>query len=179
MLCVGYLMVTIVHSDNLSSFHYFLDKSNGVHLLSDTNQRGQCDNLVMFRPFLHSLLLHPHPQRRLRINGFSFQNTLHRPNKFVVLPINVQQSTWSDSIGYLTHSLVCHRLGSLLDIHSWCMMRHLLYQIHLYCSFTQQLCQDHLHLQLPMQTFLDMQWYNIFSIHNISDFLCHGSNNYF
>ena len=57
MLFVGYLMVIIVLSKNLSSFHYFLDISYEVHLLLDTNQRGYYDNLVMFSLFLHFLLV--------------------------------------------------------------------------------------------------------------------------
>ena len=41
----------------------------------------------------------------------------------------MQQTAWSGSIRYLTPSWVRHSLGSLLDIHMWCMMIHLLYQI--------------------------------------------------
>ena len=40
ILCVGYLMVTTDHSENLSSFHYILNISDEIHLLLDTNQRG-------------------------------------------------------------------------------------------------------------------------------------------
>jgi len=89
MLFVGYLMVITMLSKNLSSFHYFLDISDGVHLLLDTNQRRYYDSLVMFNPFLYSLLLHLYPQRRLMIDGFSFLNTLHLLDSFVVFLISV------------------------------------------------------------------------------------------
>ena len=171
MLFAGYLMLITMLSKNLSSFHYFLDISNGVHLLFDTNQRGYYDSLVMFNPFLHSILLHLYPQRRLTIDDFSFLNTLHRLESFVVFLVSVQHATLSGFIGCLTHSWVCHNLGSLLDIHPWCMIIYILYQIHLCCPFKQQLCHNCLHLQLLMQTCLDMQWYNIFTIQLIYFFL--------
>jgi len=40
MLFARYLMVITMLSNNLSSFHYFLDILDGVPLLLDTNQRG-------------------------------------------------------------------------------------------------------------------------------------------
>ena len=164
MLFFGYLMVITMVSKNLSSFHYFLDISDGVHLLLDTYQRGYYNRLVMFSPFLHFILLHLYPQRRLMIDDFSFLNTLHWLETFVLFLVSVLQAIRSGFIWYLIHSWVHHWWGSLLDIHPWCMIRHQLCQIHLCCMFIQQLCHNHLHLQLLMQACHNMQWYNIFAI---------------
>ena len=93
MLYVGLLIVTTVQLENLSLSHYFTDISDGIHLFSYTDQRRQCDSSIMCRPFLHTLLLHPYLQRTLTIDGFSFHNTLHRLDIFVVLLDSVQQTT--------------------------------------------------------------------------------------
>ena len=45
----------IVQCESLTSFHVFLDISDGVSLLSYTDQRGLCDSLGMFRRFFHTL----------------------------------------------------------------------------------------------------------------------------
>ena len=72
MLFARYLMVITMLSNNLISFHYFLDILDGVPLLLDTNQRVYYNSLVIFSPFLHSLLLHLYPQRRLIIDDLVF-----------------------------------------------------------------------------------------------------------
>ena len=51
MLCVGFRMMTIVHSESSSFSLYFSDISDGVHLLSYTDWRGLYDNLGMCKPF--------------------------------------------------------------------------------------------------------------------------------
>jgi len=55
MLYAGYLMVITMLSKNLNSFYYFLDISDGLHLLLDTNQRGYYNNLgnaKTYRPII-------------------------------------------------------------------------------------------------------------------------------
>ena len=83
----------------------FFEHIDGVRLLSYTDQRGLWDNLVMCRPFLHTLLLHLYLQKMiLMINGFSFLNTLHRWVKLVLLLDSVKQTTLSGSTSYLIPS---------------------------------------------------------------------------
>jgi len=89
MLFARYLMVIVVLSKNLSSFHYFLDISDGVYLLLNTNRRGYYGNLVVFSLFLYSLVLDLYPWRKLTIDGFNFLNTLHQSESFVVFLVNV------------------------------------------------------------------------------------------
>ncbi|KAL5176764.1 Protein MAIN-LIKE 1 [Glycine soja] len=102
LMYVGCLMVSTKELGHLTSFHAFMVSLDKVPLWSHIDWRGWCDNLAMFRPFLHCLW----------------------GDRFVLCLASVHQITWTSSSGSLICSSQPNRQLIRPDIHLSHSMTH-------------------------------------------------------
>ena len=87
-----------------TSFHVFLDISDGVLLSWYTDQRGWCKNLGMLRPFLHTLWDQDYRSKILTTDWCISLSTLHQWGRFVLCLDNVHRTTSTGSTWFCIHS---------------------------------------------------------------------------